>query len=390
MTSPLRHFGKVLVIDDDSSVRALCKQVLSREGWDVVLAENGQEGVDRVREAGSDLDCVVSDVNMPVLDGYGFLRAVRDLDGDLPVLLMTGEPGLDGAVEAIDHGAISYLAKPFHAERLAAAVAHAARSHGVARMRRRAMAFSEAHDLGAEDRSELERRFRRAIDARWLVFQPIVHAATGALHAYEALLRTSEASLQRPDVLIGVAERLGRVPELGRAVRHAAAAVASAAPPATRFFINLHPLELTDEELFTSANPLVPIASRVVLELTERARLETLTDTPRRIAMLRAMGFRFAIDDLGAGYAGLGSLAAIEPEVVKLDMALVRDIATNTTKRRIVAATANLCRELGSQVVAEGIETNEERDVLVGHVDLLQGYLFGKPQRELAAPLTPP
>ncbi|MBZ0235978.1 MAG: EAL domain-containing protein, partial [Deltaproteobacteria bacterium] len=141
--------------------------------------------------------------------------------------------------------------------------------------------------------------------------------------------------------------------------------------------------ELTDEELFTDANPLAPYAGQVVLELTERARLETLTDAPARIAMLRAMGFSFAIDDLGAGYAGLGSLAVIEPEVVKLDMGLVRDIATNPTKRRIVAATARLCRELGSQVVAEGVETAEERAFLVDHVDLLQGYLFGRPERAL-------
>lgn len=378
-----RHFGRVLVIDDDHAIRTLCKAVLGREGWDVATAQDGAAGIAHIEAAGGNLDCVVSDVNMPVLDGYGLLRAVRDLDRDLPVLLMTGEPKLDGAVEAIEHGAVNYLAKPFHAERLAAAVASAARRHGVARMRRRAEAFAEAHEAEGEDRLELERRFRRAIEARWLVYQPIVHAATGATYSFECLLRTGETTLQRPDVLIGVAERLGRVPELGRAVRQAAAATLATAPAGTRLFVNLHPLELTDEELFTDANPLASVASQVVLELTERARLETLTDAPARIAMLRAMGFRFAIDDLGAGYAGLGSLAVIEPEVVKLDMGLVRDIATNPTKRRIVAATARLCRELGSQVVAEGVETAEERAFLVDHVDLLQGYLFGRPERAL-------
>jgi DNA-binding NtrC family response regulator len=140
-----RHFGKVLVIDDDHAMRTMCKAVLGREGWDVATAQDGAEGIARIEEAQGNLDCVVSDVNMPVVDGYGLLRAVRELDRDLPVLLMTGEPRLDGAVEAIEHGAVNYLAKPFHAERLAAAVAQAARSHGVARMRRRAMAFAEAH-----------------------------------------------------------------------------------------------------------------------------------------------------------------------------------------------------------------------------------------------------
>ncbi|KAB2902193.1 MAG: response regulator, partial [Kofleriaceae bacterium] len=120
-----RHFGKVLVIDDDRAIRTMCKAVLGREGWDVATARDGAEGVAHIEAAGGDLDCVVSDVNMPVLDGYGLLRAVRDLDRDLPVLLMTGEPKLDGAVEAIENGAVNYLAKPFHAERLAAAVAPA-------------------------------------------------------------------------------------------------------------------------------------------------------------------------------------------------------------------------------------------------------------------------
>ncbi len=377
-----RHFGKVLVIDDDPAMRPTCRAILTREGWDVVLADDGQAGVDQVRAARGDLDCVVSDVNMPGLDGFGLLRAVREVDDELPVVLMTGDPKLDGAIEAIEHGAVNYLAKPFAAERLAAAVARAARSHGVTRMRRRARAFTGSPEHAAEH-LELERRFTTALAARWLVFQPIVRAGSSARYAYEALIRTGEVSLQRPDLLIGVAERLGRVHELGRAVRRSAADALAILPPDVHLFVNLHPLELGDEELFTDANPLVEHAHRVVLELTERAQLETISETPRRVARLRELGFRLAIDDLGAGYAGLGSLAAIEPEAVKLDMGLVRDISHSATRRRIVAAMAALCRELGSQVVAEGVETAEERAFLTGHVDLLQGYLFGRPERLL-------
>ena len=103
--------------------------------------------------------------------------------------------------------------------------------------------------------------------------------------------------------------------------------------------------------------------------------------------MLRRLGYRIAVDDLGAGYAALGALAMLEPDVVKLDMSLVRDLDRHPTKRRVVGAIATLCRELGSKVVAEGVETAIERKVLVElGIDLLQGYLFAKPARGFPQP----
>jgi EAL domain-containing protein (putative c-di-GMP-specific phosphodiesterase class I) len=94
------------------------------------------------------------------------------------------------------------------------------------------------------------------------------------------------------------------------------------------------------------------------------------------------MGFRIAVDDLGAGYAGLTSFAMLEPELVKLDMTLVRDIDRSPTKQKLVRSVAGLCKELGMMVVGEGVETAAERDVLIScGCDLLQGYLFAKPDR---------
>jgi EAL domain-containing protein (putative c-di-GMP-specific phosphodiesterase class I)/CheY-like chemotaxis protein len=355
----------------------MCRAVLSREGWEVEMATNGREGVDAVRAAHGNLDCVVCDVNMPELDGHAFLGEVSSLDEDLPVLLMTADPRLDGAVRAMEAGAISYLSKLFSPEHLAQVVARAARRHGLARMRRRAAVFAET----TPDVPHVEEQFERALARSWMAYQPVVDARTGVVRAYEALLRTDETAMQRPDVFIGVAERLDRVPELGRMVRRLVAGDLEQAPDDARVFVNLHPLELADEQLFGTGNPLRAHASRIVIELTERVALDSLVDTPRRVAMLRQAGFAIAIDDLGAGYASIGSLAAIEPEVVKIDMGLVRGIHTNARKHRIVTATATLCRELGSEVVAEGVETVEERRALEQHVDLLQGYLFARPAR---------
>jgi EAL domain-containing protein (putative c-di-GMP-specific phosphodiesterase class I) len=98
---------------------------------------------------------------------------------------------------------------------------------------------------------------------------------------------------------------------------------------------------------------------------------------------LRNLGFRIAVDDLGAGYAGLSSFSQLEPDFVKLDMSLVRGIDASSSKSSLVRSMVHVCtQELGMRVVCEGVETKAERDTLEGlGADLLQGYLFGKPER---------
>ncbi len=101
--------------------------------------------------------------------------------------------------------------------------------------------------------------------------------------------------------------------------------------------------------------------------------------------MLRRAGYRIAVDDLGAGYAALGALASLEPDVVKLDMSLIRHLDQHLTKRRVVGAITTLCHELGSKVVAEGVETVQEAAaVMEAGVDLIQGYLYARPTRGFA------
>jgi EAL domain-containing protein (putative c-di-GMP-specific phosphodiesterase class I) len=213
-----------------------------------------------------------------------------------------------------------------------------------------------------------------------MAYQPIVSWSRHEVFGYEALLRSREPSLPHPGAILDAAERLERLPELGRAIRAKAAEPANRMGPDAMMFVNLHTQDLLDEELFDRKSPLARIADRVVLEITERASLHHLRDVHPRIARLREMGFRIAVDDLGAGYAGLTSFAQLEPEVVKLDMSLVRGVHTQPTKQTLVRTMIGMCHELGMQVVAEGIETPEERDaILEAGCDLLQGYLFARP-----------
>jgi EAL domain-containing protein (putative c-di-GMP-specific phosphodiesterase class I) len=152
-------------------------------------------------------------------------------------------------------------------------------------------------------------------------------------------------------------------------------------------FVNLHTRDLLDDMLFSPHTPLGRMADRVVLEITERAALDDVRDAASRVASLRKLGFRIAIDDLGAGYAGLTSFANLEPEIAKLDMSIVRDVDKVPKRRKIIESMSRLCKEMDILVVAEGVETIPERDVLVEcGCDLLQGYLFAKPGKAFPEP----
>jgi EAL domain-containing protein (putative c-di-GMP-specific phosphodiesterase class I) len=232
------------------------------------------------------------------------------------------------------------------------------------------------------DRIALEASFQRALETLWMAYQPIVRVADRSLFGYEALLRSEEKALPHPGAILDAAERLGRLDDLGRRIRAAACAPVPGAPPGSVFFVNLHAHDLMDESLLSSKSPLSAMANRVVLEITERASLDGVKDVRDKIAELRRMGFRIAIDDLGAGYAGLTSFASLEPEFVKLDMSLVREVDRNPTKEKLIRSMTSLCKELGMMVVAEGVETMAEREILVTiGCDLLQGYLLAKPGR---------
>jgi EAL domain-containing protein (putative c-di-GMP-specific phosphodiesterase class I) len=232
----------------------------------------------------------------------------------------------------------------------------------------------------------LEARFASALSGLWIATQPIVSWQNRTTFAYETLARTDEPTLRNPSDLFDVAERLNGTKELGRAIRQLVAAAIGDIPDQALMFVNLHPLDLEDEELFSASGVLTPFAGQIVLEITERTTLDQIRGLSKRISRLRELGFRIAVDDLGAGYAGLSSFAALEPDVVKADMSLVRGIEASPVKQKLVSAIATLASDLRIRLIAEGIETPAERDCVTSlGADALQGYLFAKPGRGFPA-----
>jgi EAL domain-containing protein (putative c-di-GMP-specific phosphodiesterase class I) len=251
----------------------------------------------------------------------------------------------------------------------------------LAKTRREALALLGMQG-GASDRAGLEGSFERALKAMWVAFQPIVRASDHSVFGYEAFLRSDEPTLPGPTHVLDAAQRLGELPRLGRAIRELAAEGMRDSERAPALFLNLHPQDLLDPNLLDKSTTLAAIADRVVLEITERSSVGNLEEVRAKIALLRELGFRIAVDDLGAGYAGLNSFAMLEPEIVKLDITLVRDIDSSAVKQKLVSSMTALCADMGLQIVAEGVETVPERDALVDlGCDLLQGYLFARPAR---------
>jgi EAL domain-containing protein (putative c-di-GMP-specific phosphodiesterase class I) len=377
---------EVLLVDDDEDIRRIYTKALRKLGFATETAADGREAAALLKR--KSYDVIVSDLSMPNMGGLEFLRKVRQQDLDVPVVLMTGQPGLETAAEAVEYGAFRYLLKPVDLDRLGDVVQEAANMHQMAKLKREALQLvgSEGRQLG--DRASLVARFDNALELLWMAYQPIVRWPERSVFAYEALVRSSEPSLMTPLDLLDAADRLGRLRDLGRRARALVAVSLPEAPQDALLFVNLHAADLNDPELSSPASPLAAIASRVVLEITERASLDEVRDVSAKINKLRHLGFRIAVDDLGAGYAGLATFSQLDPEFAKLDISLIRGVDMSSKKRSVVRAMTRLCtQELAVQVVSEGVETVGERDALeVEGCSLLQGYLFAKPAAGFPAP----
>ncbi len=372
--------ARVLIADDDIGVARSLNRLLTAAGYEVTLAPDGAKAADALMQG--HFDVILSDIRMPNMTGVELLSLVRAYDLDVPVILMTGDPSLQTAVEALRLGAMEYITKPWENDALLAAVRRADKLHALARLKREAMKVMGERGDVAGDIAGLTVAFERTLQTLFLAFQPIVSHKSRTVIGQECLLRSRDRALPTTASVLDAAQRLERHHDLGRRIRLVAAETLSTRPPpdGALLFLNIDPKDLLDSDLFSREAPLSEHASRVVLEITERASLSGIVDIRLRIADLRARGFRIALDDLGAGYAGLSSLAILEPDFVKLDLSLVQDLGASPVRQKLVGGIISTCRDLGMRVIAEGIERREDRFFLAElGCELMQGFLFAVP-----------
>jgi EAL domain-containing protein (putative c-di-GMP-specific phosphodiesterase class I) len=250
--------------------------------------------------------------------------------------------------------------------------------------------------LGDRERRERERldrleTVRQALEPGMIrpVFQPIVNLATGQTVGFEALARFGVEPIRSPDVWFGLADEVDLLEELELAAIREAVARIGLLPPGTYLSLNLSPATAQAEQ-FEAALRGLP-GERTVLEITEHARVPDYLALRSALAPFRARGARLAVDDAGAGFASLRHILDLEPDIIKLDISITRDVDTDRSRRALAAALASFGEEMGIELIAEGIETRDELEALraldVGHG---QGYFIGRPVPEPAAPSWPP
>jgi EAL domain-containing protein (putative c-di-GMP-specific phosphodiesterase class I)/ActR/RegA family two-component response regulator len=382
--------ARILVVDDEPANVLLLDRLLTGVGAERVATTcNPQEAVDLYQQVRPDL--VLLDLHMPGMDGIAVmaaLAAVAGWDDFVPVVILTADSTAPARERALAAGASDFLIKPFDRTE----VLLRARNLLYARaMHNRVVANNvglqaeldrrQAADEVVRSRREAKlTRVTSVLDAGGprMVFQPVVHLASGAVISYEALSRFDAEPSRTPDLWFAEAAEVG----MGEALEISAVAAAlrslSDVPSSLPIGINVSPSTAISPRLreLLGCYP----GERIILEITEHVPVADYDELLPALRGFRERGVQVAVDDAGAGFAGLQHILRLSPEIIKLDIALTRDIDVDAAKRSLGAAMVAFAAEIGSTIVAEGIETEQELVALqqLG-VAAGQGYLLARP-----------
>ena len=249
-------------------------------------------------------------------------------------------------------------------------------------------AAKAARSIEERDRARRVADLRASLRERgvYIDYHPIVVTETQEIYGYEALARGVMRSLRSPEVMFDVAAEADLVWELSRLCRsRAIEGMDTHLQPGELLFINVDPHDFNDPAFNENE---VKYPERVVIEITERTAIKDYPKFRERLRAFREVGFRFAVDDAGSGYAGLGSIANLEPNYIKLDISLINGIDTNFIKQNLVETMVKFSNDHGAKVIAEGVERAEEfKAVKELGVHLVQGFFLHRPSRAPAATL---
>ena len=223
------------------------------------------------------------------------------------------------------------------------------------------------------------------------VFQPIVSLKNGTVYAYEAL---SRITLKQCSFHIGeafeIAQEMNCLWALEKLCRVNSIKMSSEKPKHVKLFLNVGRNIIHDSD-FKSGVTGVKLkkynldCSDLVFEATQRSAIQDMDTFQKSLSHYRQQGFSVAIDDVGSGYSGINRIFEINPQFIKIDMEIMKDIARDERKRSFVAALAQFAADSQIALIAEGIETEEQLEVAVSlHMDYAQGYYFAKPSAQFS------
>jgi EAL domain-containing protein (putative c-di-GMP-specific phosphodiesterase class I) len=395
-TQNVLNEATVLVVDDQAPNVTLLEMLLRSAGVTHVHGVTDPRGaVPRCLELRPDL--LLLDLHMPHVDGFAVieeLRAALGKESLPPVIVLTADTTPEAKKRALAAGADDFLTKPFDRTEVLLRVRNLLQTRALYMQVKRHNARLQAEvDAQAKERRRLEaerrarrRRVQRALksDALHMVFQPIAELATGRVVGVEALARFECEPRRPPNEWFAEAEGAGLGVELELAAVGAALGGLDRLPADAYLSVNISP-DAAITEAFHELLADLP-GQRVVVELTEHSRVEHYPPLLGALDALRDRGVRVAVDDAGAGYAGLQHILRLHPDIIKLDTDLTRGVDIDPVRRALAASLVTFAHDIGAAIVAEGIETPDELDALrLLGVPWGQGYHLARP-----GPLPPP
>ncbi|MFH1359434.1 MAG: EAL domain-containing protein [Candidatus Omnitrophota bacterium] len=367
---------RILVVDDESTVRQTMSMMLETRGYEVNVAETGQDAINRANDKP---DLILLDLILPDFEGFEVCRRLREDKSTrhIPIIIVSVKYLFEDKIEGLYLGADDYITKPFEYEELFARIDS---------VLRRSLFFDESNS----NREAVVFELKRIIKEQLIVsfFQPIFFLKPFTLFGYEALSRPPATSiLSNPDLLFKAALRFGLYSDLELLSWRKAIEAAVKFKGSEKIFLNCNPYLVESPKFFKikSLFEEVNMSPRdVVLEITERSAISDFKAFYKRLKSYRDYGFEIAIDDVGGGYASLESIVETKPKIVKIDTHLISDLENDPLKRSLIKFVVRFCRENHIIAVAEGIERKQDLDILLDlGVDAGQGYLLCRPAQSI-------
>jgi EAL domain-containing protein (putative c-di-GMP-specific phosphodiesterase class I)/FixJ family two-component response regulator len=391
----------LLLVDDEPNILHALERVFEDEDYEILSASSGQEGLSLLEAHPAQI--IISDQRMPIMTGSEFLTKVKELYPETIRIILSGYSDFQAIKDAINEGSIyKFFNKPWDDDLLRREIRDAFSINAgqkdkemqLIRLMNRAKLAGlhiEPNMSGLINEDELKTALEK--DEFVLYYQPIVNTESSKIVAAEVLLRWQHPArgLLGSDTFITSAEENGFIIPLTLWVIKKACQKLKEWQTIgyTKFSlaINLSVSLLQAVDLIGLITDILKetniLPNTLDLEITESLIMQNVQSNSIILDMLRQLGIKLSIDDFGTGYSSLSYLKDFPMNILKIDKSFIKNIATDFTSSQIVTAIIHLAKSLNLEVIAEGVETKEQLDILKEkHCDYIQGYYFSEPVSE--------
>jgi EAL domain-containing protein (putative c-di-GMP-specific phosphodiesterase class I)/response regulator of citrate/malate metabolism len=381
---------RVLVIDDEEQDILLLREMLARvDGLVTITTTDPRRASELFQQHRPDL--VLVDLHMGDTDGVALMESLQGLVAEhdfVPMVVMSAHGDAEARERVLEAGGHDLLTKPLEVAEVVLRTRNLLRTRSLhlhVESQRAALAMQLHHHetrerAGDHHKREATERIQSVLDrhAITIAFQPIADLRSGQVVGLEALSRFDAEPRRGPDRWFAEAAEVGLGGELELAAIELALSKLEAVPADMFLSVNISPQYIPEGLLESALSG--RDAHRVVIELTEHAKVDDYAPLLDAVSKLKARGVRVAVDDAGAGFASLQHILRLGPDLIKLDLSLTRDIDADPVRRALASSLVTFAFDVGAEIVAEGIETSSEQEALRAlGVGMGQGFHLARP-----------